>query len=120
MSRKFTGTIHDEAMDRLCFLCADLIKDDKWYDVEEHLQMICRVLNRSIFTLPGLTPDHFCKNCLRKLRHSDNGRNATTSLKVLEWAACGPDCASCAKLTKRTQVRGRKKKVSCINTHSFL
>ena len=115
--KRANSSPHDEAMRRLCFVCAELISDEKYrcYDVIEHKSLISRVLKSPpVFSLPGWAPDHFCHKCMSKLKHIDEGTTLTSSLKMLEWGECGPNCSSCAKITKRTQGRGRKKKVSIV------
>ena len=114
--RKYSDlSTHDEAMARLCFVCAGLINEEYCFDVEKHMPLISRVLGcKSMFTLPGLTPNRFCCKCYAKLQHIDNGSTVTSSLKLLEWGECGMNCKTCALLMKRTKA-GRKPKVSIID-----
>jgi hypothetical protein len=110
MNRKHDGTIHDEAMRRLRFVCAEIVSDENYFEVEKYLPLISRVLKcPSLIPMPGLAPDHFCHKCMKKMKHFDEGRTLTTSLVMRECSGCGPGCSSCLIRTKRTQGRGRKK-----------
>ena len=118
MSRKHAGSLHDETLQRLCFVCAERLSEEKHrsYNVVDYLPLLSRVLQEqepSLFSRPGVTPVHFCHKCKSKLNHYDEGRNTTTDLVLRKWAVCGPGCESCSKLAKRAQ-GGRKKKVSVL------
>ena len=55
--------LHDEALQRLCFVCRDIITKGKLYDVDFYLEMLCKglkcvpqlvqspVLRRRVFVL---------------------------------------------------------------------
>ena len=103
--------VHEEAMMRLCFVCSEIIKGEI-YEVDKYIALLGRALKcPEIFAIPGVTPYNFCKRCHAALSHVDRGKTVVTKCCLVEWTECGPNCSSCAYLTKR-RVGGRKKKVS--------
>ena len=112
MKRKYSGGPHEEAIDRLCFVCGELIKDNRGYTVEKNLELLGTTLNcPEIFTIPDVTPTYFCKKCQLTLSKVKRGGTIVTGRKLLDWEECGPNCSTCALLLKRKE-GGSQKKVS--------
>ena len=114
MKRKLYKSIHEEALDRLCFVCGEMINLEKYfYDVEKSLDLIGVALKcPDIFTMPGVTPHHICQTCYTTLQRLKNGDILKSSKQLLDWGECGNNCETCAKMLKRKQGGGRRKKVS--------
>ena len=105
-------TTHDEALSRLCFVCGEIIKETFYYDVEKHLDLLSAGLKcPDLFSIPDVTPLHFCKKCHVALSRANNGGTVKTARTLLDWGECGSECKTCGKLMERKQVRGRHKKV---------
>ena len=110
---KITEDTHEEALSRLCFVCGEIITATQQYDVENHLDFLRIGLSSpGISPTPGATPLHFCRKCYAVLRSFVDGKNVQTSRKLLNWPLCGPDCSTCAHITKRKSTKGRHKKVN--------
>ena len=123
MNRKLSEDVglHEEALQRLCFVCGDLITKGKLYDVDFYSEMLCKGLKCStIFSIPGVTPASFCAKCYSTVQSAATGVTIRTGRTLIEWAECSSDdCSTCDRLAKRKKIgRGRKKKVSAI--HAFL
>ena len=90
MKRKYSGGLHEEAIDRLCFVCGEIIKDNKGYMVEKNLELLGATLNcPEIFTIPDVTPTHFCKKCQLTLSRVKRGEVIATGRKLLDWIEPG-------------------------------
>ena len=51
MNRKHFENTHEEALDRLCFVCGEIIKDSLYYDVEDNLELLGVVLAYLVFRI---------------------------------------------------------------------
>ena len=103
--------LHEEALERLCFVCGELMKGVN-YKVEDYIALLGRALRcPDIFTIPGVTPHNFCKKCSSALRLVDLGKTIETTRTLLEWTECTANCSSCAIVSKG-KVGGRRKKVN--------
>ena len=114
MKRKFYESTHEEALDRLCFICGEMINLEKYfYDVEKSLDLIAVALKcPDIFTMPGVTPYHMCQTCYTTLQRLKSGDILKSSRQLLDWEECSDNCGTCTKILKRKQGGGRRKKVS--------
>lgn len=114
MIRKQYADLHEEALERLCFVCGELVPPDRCvYDVNENIDLLCKGLKcATIFSMPGITPSHFCAKCFSAMNHVANGTTVQTKRTLIDWEECRSGCSTCARLTKRRQSPGRKKKVS--------
>ena len=113
------GSMHEEALARLCFVCGSLLKDSLHYEVDTHLELISVGLNIPCVTsIPGVTPSNFCYNCHQSFRHVAGGTTVKTTRTLHEWVECGTECCTCALLVKRKQVCGRppKKKIRLLSS----
>ena len=106
MARKYSDSIHEEAMVRLCFVCADLIKG-KPFEVEKHCDLISRALRTpEVFLIPGVTPQHFCKKCELAMKHVVSGKSINSSRVMQEWGECGENCSSCKMVSSKKAFGG--------------
>ena len=113
MKRKsYCGGTHEEALDRLCFVCGEIVKDNRSYTVEKNLDLLGKALNcPEIFTIPDVTPTYICKKCHLTLSKVNRGETVITGRKLMDWVECGPSCRTCELLLKRKE-KGSRKKVS--------
>ena len=115
MIRKNFGSTHEEALARLCFVCGEIIKETIFYEVEKNLDLLSAGLKcPDLFSIPDVTPLHFCRKCQRVLtnvRDARNGGIVKSGRTLLDWEECGENCKTCGYIMKRKQVRGRHKKV---------
>ena len=111
MNRKYTADVHEEAIQRLCFVCGDLI-NGQMYEVDNNIPLLGRALKcPELFSIPGVTPQNFCLKCYAYMIHLDRGETLKSSISLIEWTECGENCSSCGIILKR-RAGGRKKKVS--------
>ena len=117
--KRYSGGTHEEALDRLCFVCGEIIKDNRSYTVEKNLDLLGKALNcRDIFTIPDVTPTHLCKKCHLTLSKVSRGEIVITGRQLLDWMECRPSCRTCALLLKRKE-GGSRKKVSMFQSGYF-
>ena len=64
MNRNQYENTHEEALNRLCFVCANVINlDVYYYKVENSLDLLGVGLKcPGIFSIPRVTPYHICQN----------------------------------------------------------
>ena len=106
---KLCTDLHEEAMNRLCFVCTDIIKGQH-ISVEENKELLSRALSTpGLFLLPGITPYYYCKKCSSAVKRAARGESIRSTRELQEWGECGDDCASCLLLSKRKTGAGRKK-----------
>ena len=118
--KRYSGGTHEEALDRLCFVCGEIIKDNRSYTVEKNLDLLGKALNcPDIFTIPDVTPTNLCKKCHLTLSKVSRGEIVITGRQLLDWMECGPSCSTCALLLKRKE-GGSRKKVSMFQSGYFL
>ena len=99
---------HNEAMQRLCFVCTELIKGQH-FNVDECADLLRRGLKvPELFVIPGVTPYHVCKNCHRTVELAASGDSITSTRSLQEWSECTESCLSCLLLSKK-KAGGRKK-----------
>ena len=99
-----TETLHDEALRRLCFVCAKLLKQkDRRFKVEDNIEMLSMALDKpvGIVVMDGITPLYFCLNCKLALQKVCSGSEINTSRRVLNWEDCKEDCTTCSYLNTR-------------------
>ena len=109
--RNSENDLHEEAMNRLCFICTDIIKE-KHVSVEENEELLSRALSTpGLFHIPGVTPYYYCYKCSCAVKRAARGESIKTTRVLQEWGECGDDCATCALFCKR-KTGGRRKKVS--------
>ena len=114
-------TLHDEALRRLCFVCAKLLKQkDRRFKVEEYLEMLSKALDQpsGVVVMEGVTPIHFCLSCKLSLQKICSGKQIRTNLHVRSWYDCQEDCGTCNYLNTR-KMGGGYKKVSFAMIHTF-
>ena len=114
MIRKQFVTLHEEALDRLCFVCGEIITQEKFYEVEEYIELLSKGLKCELFTMPGVTPSHFCRKCHSAVTSVATGLSIQSARKLLDWEECNAACPTCEKLMKRKKFPGRKKKASIL------
>ena len=112
MARSIVDTdFHNQAMQRLCFVCTGLIKGQH-FNVDECADLLRRGLKvPELFVIPGVTPYHFCKNCHRTVQLAASGNSIRSTRSLQEWSECTENCSSCLLLSKKKS-GGSKKKVS--------
>ena len=94
-ARTFDEGFHEEAMNRLCFVCTDIIKGQH-LSVEENKELLCRGLSSPEFLLtPGITPYYYCKRCSAAVKRAARGETIRSTREPQEWGECGDDCGSC-------------------------
>lgn len=114
MSKPQCETTHEEALRRLCFSCAKILKTkEKHRKVEEHVQMLSNALGCSsgIEIMDGMTPSFFCNGCYLNLLKASRGETIKSSKTLLNWGECEVNCVTCAHLLKLKR-GGSMKKVS--------
>lgn len=117
MKRKSFESVHAEALARLCFVCAEIIKDSRNREVEKNLELLGKTLNcPEIFTIPDVTPTFICQKCYLSLSQVKLGKIVQTSRQLLDWEECGANCATCKLLLKRKEGGSRKN----VSTNHFL
>ena len=86
MKRKsYCGGTHEEALDRLCFVCGEIVKDNRSYTVEKNLDLLGKALNcPEIFTIPDVTPTYICKKCHLTLSKVNRGETVITGRKLMD------------------------------------
>ena len=105
--KRYSGGTLEEALDRLCLLCGEIIKDNRSYTVEKNLDLLGKALNcPDIFSIPDVTPTHLCKKCHLTLSKVNRGEIVITGRQLLDWMECGPSCSTCALLLKRKEGGG--------------
>ena len=79
------STMHEEAFDRLCFVCGEIIPEGKRkYDVETNQTELGTALKcPGLFTIPDVTPAHYCLKC-----------HVTTRTHLLNRSVCVSVCPS--------------------------
>ena len=88
--------------------------------VESYLEVMVEVFRcPEIFTIPQVTPHHFCKKCYLVMSKVKNGKTVLTGRKLLDWEECGANCRTCDMLLNRQEIRGRHKKVSNITVYAL-
>ena len=105
---------HEEALDRLCFVCGELLTGAVLCSVAKHLQYLSQGLKRqSLAIAPGVTPHNFCRKCFSSLSHVVKGRavKCTRAENFIDWVECSSPCSTCARL-KKMKIPKRKRKVS--------
>jgi hypothetical protein len=109
-ARKYEETdLHEEAMNRLCFVCTDLIKGQH-FAVEENEDLLARGLRTpGLFLMPGITPYYYCFKCSVAVKRAASGASIKSTRTLQEWGECGYNCASCLLVSKRKTGAGRKK-----------
>ena len=121
MARKCEeNDLHDEAMNRLCFVCTNIITG-RQKTVEQNSDFITRALKvPEIEILPGITPLNYCKKCDDALKRVISGRSNISTRQIQVWSKCGENCSSCLLVSKK-KFGGRTKKVSSFdfNVHAF-
>ena len=118
MKRKQYASTHEEALDRMCYVCGELIPDKMLrHDVVENLDKIGIALKcTGLAFIPNVTPPQFCHNCHLRLEKVIKGLTVKTDRRFQNWEVCGPACGTCLKITER-KCGGRKKKVSTFLKH---
>lgn len=117
MKRPSYENTHEEALSRLCFVCGEIIKETRRFDVDKNIELLRGGLNSPDFCpVPEVTPNHFCNKCHVIMRQNIGAgalkKTKQSSRQLIIWQKCGPDCSTCANITKRKQAgRGRHKKV---------
>jgi hypothetical protein len=113
MARKYGEDRHEEAMNRLCFVCTDIIKGQH-FPVEKNEDLLSRALQTpELFLLPGITPYYYCLKCSLAVKRAARGVSIKSTRQLQEWGECGDNCATCMLMSKRKSGAGRKK-VSCL------
>ena len=109
-----TADLHREALRRLCFACAKIMKaNDRRHEVEKHLEMLSKAfgIKSGIFTMDGVTPSYFCLGCKLNLTKLSLGETVNTGRRLVNWEECGVGCTTCAYMETRKK-GGAYKKVS--------
>ena len=102
MSRKQYANLHAEALERLCFVCGELVTPGCLYSVDKFIDVLCEGLKcESIFSMPGVTPCHFCRKYYSAMKHVATGRTIQTGRAMIDWEECNPTCSTCERLVKR-------------------
>ena len=111
MARRFENDLHEEAMQRICFVCtAGLIKGQH-FDVEKFEDLLASALKvPELFVIPGVTPYNFCKSCYYAVKRADKGESVKSTRSLQEWSECTENCPTCLLVSKRKS-GGRTKKV---------
>ena len=68
----------------MCCVCACLHHGKQIKSVVEWKEKLETVLGVYQY-IPGVTPIHFCSNCVRKVTKCINDSKVTTALKPVEW-----------------------------------
>ena len=71
MKRKYSGGLHEEAIDQLCFVCGEIIKDNRGYMVEK--MRVCLTVGEKVAALRSysyaclfvFSPSHLVKKLVR-------------------------------------------------------
>ena len=100
MTKKKYVNLHEEALDRLCFVCGELISGARFYVVERYLDFLSRGLTcPSLFSIPDITPYNFCRKCHSSLSLVISGKTVQCSrARLIDWWECTPDCSTCSRL----------------------
>ena len=103
MNRNQYENTHEEALNRLCFVCANVINlDVYYYKVENSLDLLGVGLKcPGIFSIPGVTPYHICQKCNASLLSVMKGLIVKASIQLLDWGECGENCETCSRMLKR-------------------
>ena len=115
MNKKIYVDSHEEALDRLCFVCGELC-GKRFYLVGKYLDFLSRGLKcAALFEIPGITPINFCQKCYLGVLSVTSGRAIHCArLRLLKWVECSPDCSTCSQLTEMKTGRMRHVKKVCL------
>ena len=103
------AVVHEKLLEELCAVCACLHHGKQIKSVVEWKEKLETVLGVYQY-IPGVTPIHFCSNCVRKVTKCINDSKVTTALKPVEWVEHSEgECVSCVQY-ERAKVGGRRKK----------
>ena len=83
---KMDPDLHEEALQRLCFVCGDIITKGKLYDVDFYREMLCKGLKcDTVCSVPGITPSSFCAKCYSTVQSVATGKATRTGRTLIEW-----------------------------------